>query len=224
MCPNGSRNTISGMLERYPRSANRNYAVVFDYDGTLIDSKQVKVRNYRDAIMAVFSPPEAMSPDIEESCLRTMGANRFLQLEDTLGILGMEASEMQREEWSRHYSALNRKTIPSVPEFPSVRRLLRGLEQAGYPLFAASGILEEEFLRELADRGLSGYFLEATGGDKEAFLKSLVERGFESILFVGDTIYDQRTAEEVGVSFFRIDTDEDVRRLEEQLLPTREDG
>jgi phosphoglycolate phosphatase-like HAD superfamily hydrolase len=212
------------MLERYPRSANRDYAVVFDYDGTLIDSKQVKVRNYRDAVMAVFSPPEAMSPAIEESCLRTMGANRFLQLEDTLGILGMEATEMQREQWSRRYSALNLKTIPSVAEFPSVRRLLRGLERAGYSLFAASGILEEEFLRELARRGLSGFFLEATGGDKEAFLKGLVERGFQPILFVGDTIYDERTAEVAGVSFFRIDTDEDVRRLESRLLPKREDA
>jgi phosphoglycolate phosphatase len=211
------------MLEQNTRSVYQNYAVVFDYDGTLIDSKQVKVRNYRDAIIAVFSPPETTCSDIEESCLRTMGANRFLQLEDTLGILGMKASEEQKKEWSRRYSALNRKTIPYVSEFPSVRRMLRGLEQAGYSLFAASGILEDEFLRELADRDLSRFFLEAKGGDKEAFLKSLMERGFEPILFVGDTIYDQRTAEEAGVSFFLIETDEDVRRLENQLLQQRGD-
>ena len=57
------------------------YAVVFDYDGTLIDSRQVKVRNYRDAVMGIFSPPEQRRGDIERSCLRTMGANRFIQLE-----------------------------------------------------------------------------------------------------------------------------------------------
>jgi phosphoglycolate phosphatase-like HAD superfamily hydrolase len=209
------------MPERDSQRPERNYAVVFDYDGTLIDSKQVKVRNYREAIESIFSPPEGKRKDIEESCLRTMGANRFLQLEDTLGILGMKASEEQQKEWSRRYSALNRKTIPYVSEFPSVRRTLRGLEQAGYSLFAASGILEDEFLQELADRDLSRFFLEAKGGDKEAFLKSLMERGFEPILFVGDTIYDQRTAEEVGVSFFRIDTEEDVRNLESHLLPGR---
>jgi phosphoglycolate phosphatase-like HAD superfamily hydrolase len=209
------------MLEQNGRPLNRNYAVVFDYDGTLIDSKQVKVRNYREAIRGIFSPPEGMRKDIEESCLRTMGANRFVQLEDTLRILGMKASEQQRENWSRLYSALNHKTIPSVAEFPSVRRLLSRLEESGYSLFAASGILEEEFLNELARRGLSHFFLEAKGGDKEAFLRSLMERGFEPILFVGDTIYDQRTAEQVGVSFFRIDTEEDVRKLESHLLPGR---
>jgi phosphoglycolate phosphatase-like HAD superfamily hydrolase len=207
------------MLEQNSHSLDRNYAVVFDYDGTLIDSKQVKVRNYREAIETIFSPSEGMRKDIEESCLRTMGANRFLQLEDTLRSLGMGASEEQRQRWSRLYSALNRKTIPSVAEFPSVRRLLSRLNKAGYALFAASGILEEEFLHELAERGLSRFFLEANGGDKEAFLRSLVDRGFGPILFVGDTIYDQRTAEQVGVSFFRIDTEEDVRRLESRLLP-----
>jgi phosphoglycolate phosphatase-like HAD superfamily hydrolase len=176
------------MLEQDSQPPDRSYAVVFDYDGTLIDSKQVKVRNYREAIETIFSPPEGTRKDIDESCLRTMGANRFLQLADTLRILGMKASEEQKEKWSRLYSALNRKTIPAVAEFPSVRRLLRGLKEAGYALFAASGILEEEFLHELAERGLSRFFLEAKGGEKEAFLTSLRERGFGTILFVGDTI------------------------------------
>lgn len=203
------------------RPPTAGYAVVFDYDGTMIDSKQVKVRNYREAIETIFFPPEGTRKNIEESCLRTMGANRFLQLEDTLRTLGMKATEQQRQSWSRLYSALNRKTIPLVAEFPSVRRLLRGLQEAGYSLFAASGILEEEFLHELAKRGLFPYFLEARGGDKEAFLRSLKERGFDPILFVGDTIYDRRTAEQAGVSFFRIDTEEDVRMLESRLLPGR---
>lgn len=209
------------MLEQNSQPKQRSYAVVFDYDGTLIDSKQVKVRNYRDAIETIFSPPDGMRKAIEESCLRTMGANRFVQLEDTLRSLGMNALEEQRKDWSRLYSTLNRKTIPSVAEFPSVRRVLKRLEEAGYSLFAASGILEEEFLHELAERGLSRFFIEAKGGDKVAFLRSLKDRGFGPILFVGDTIYDQRAAEQVGVSFFRIDTEEDVRKLESHLLPTR---
>jgi phosphoglycolate phosphatase-like HAD superfamily hydrolase len=209
------------MLEQNSQPKHRGYAVVFDYDGTLIDSKQVKVRNYSDAIETIFSPPEGMRKEIEESCLRTMGANRFVQLEDTLRSLGMNSSEEQRGKWSRLYSALNRQTIPSVAEFPSVRSLLSGLEEAGYSLFAASGILEEEFLHELEERGLSRFFLEAKGGDKEAFLSSLKDRGFGPILFVGDTIYDQRTAEQEGVSFFRIDTEEDILKLKSYLLSSR---
>lgn len=209
------------MLEQNSQPKPRGFAVVFDYDGTLIDSREVKVRNYRNAVEMIFSPPEDRRKDIEESCLRTMGANRFVQLEDTLLTLGMSASEEQRQTWSRLYSSLNRKTIPSVAEFPSVRRLLRGLEESGYALFTASGILEEEFLRELAERGLSRFFIEAKGGDKEAFLRSLKDRGFEPILFVGDTVYDQRTAEKEGVSFFRIDTEEDILKLESRLLSSR---
>jgi phosphoglycolate phosphatase-like HAD superfamily hydrolase len=197
-----------------------NPAVVFDYDGTLIDSRLIKVESYRRAVETVFSPPAGSEKRIEESCLRTMGANRFLQLEDTLKTLGLSASEEQRESWSRLYSSLNREALRRVEEFPSVRRLLGRLKEAGCAVFAASGILEKEFLRELAERGLDRFFLEAAGGDKAGFLRSLKARGYGDILFVGDTVYDRRTAEEEGVSFFRIDTDRDIRRLERQLLPS----
>jgi phosphoglycolate phosphatase-like HAD superfamily hydrolase len=194
-------------------------AVVFDYDGTLIDSRRVKVQSYRRAVEIVFSPPEGSGGDIEASCLRTMGASRFLQLEDTLRVLKLSATRRQRERWSRVYSSLNREALPRVSEFPSARRLLRRLKEAGYAIFAASGILEKEFLVELAGRGLSAFFLEASGADKAGFLRALKVRGYEPILFVGDTRYDRETAAREGVSFFRIDTDRDIRRLERELLP-----
>ena len=98
-------------LERRQVPGQPGYAVVFDYDGTLIDSRQVKLRNYTDAVLGIFSPPEQRRGDIEQSCLRTMGANRFIQLADTLGVLGIEASEQQRQDWSGLYSELNGRTI-----------------------------------------------------------------------------------------------------------------
>ena len=156
-------------------------------------------------------------PRVVASCVRTSGANRFLQLQDTLATLERSATPAQQEELSRLYSRLNAESVGAIQEFPSVRPLLRDLRSLGYPLYAASGILEEEFRRELDRRGLAELFLEIRGGDKLGFLRELLHRGFAGVLFVGDTPYDRRTADQAGASFYMVENDHDLRVLGMQL-------
>ena len=192
---------------------NQGFAVVFDFDGTLIDSKEVKTLNYLKAFEIVFRTKKEAKEKIIKSCEKTSGANRFLQLSDTLEALDLTATDEQKDTWSRQYSSLNSKSLKNIPEFPSVRGILKELIKKGFKLFAASGILEGEFLRELSRRRLMNFFLEVKGGDKLGFLKSLKERGFWPILFVGDTIYDEKTAMEASVMFFKIAKDNDFLDL-----------
>ena len=194
-------------------------AVVFDFDGTLIDSKEVKIENYVRAFYDIFRVDARFRETVYESCRHTAGANRFVQLEDTLNRLGIEATEEERERWSKRYSELNRESLSVIGEFPSVRGLLEKLKERGFSIFAASGILHEEFRRELEKRNLAGYFKEIKGGDKEGFLKSLKERNFKRIIFVGDTKYDGRAAEKAGVEFFKIENNDDILRLSRILSP-----
>ena len=196
---------------------SKGFAVVFDFDGTLIDSKHVKVRSYVKAFERIFKTGRDDQRVVTQTCQKNLGANRFVQLAETLKALDMSATEEQKEAWSLLYSDLNREALSSIPEFPSVRSTLRRLSRRGVALFAASGILGEEFIELLKGRNLSQFFLEVRGGDKSAFLSGLKERGYGPILFVGDTPYDRKTAEQAGVSFFQIDTDRDIRRLSEQL-------
>ncbi len=125
----------------------------------------------------------------------------------------MSVTDEQKDTWSRQYSSLNSKSLKKIPEFPSVRSIFEELNKKGVKIFAASGILEEEFLHELSRRKLTNFFLKAKGGDKLGFLKSLKERGFWPILFVGDTVYDEKTAIEAGVLFFKIAKDSDFLDL-----------
>ena len=192
---------------------NQGFAVVFDFDGTLIDSKEVKTLNYLKAFEIVFRTKKEAKEKIIKSCEKTSGANRFLQLSDTLGALDLTVTDEQKNTWSRQYSSLNSKSLKNIPEFPSVRGTLKELVKKGFKLFAASGILEGEFLRELSRRRLMNFFLEVKGGDKLGFLKSLKERGFWPILFVGDTVYDEKTAMEASVMFFKIAKDNDFLDL-----------
>jgi phosphoglycolate phosphatase-like HAD superfamily hydrolase len=188
-------------------------AVVFDFDGTLIDTAEIKIDNYVQAVERIFGTGKGDREIIRASGHRTYGANRFVQLADTLTSLGLEATDDQKESWSRLYSSLNSKDMIDVPEFPSVREMLRELKNTGFSLFAASSVLEEEFIGEMTRRKLLDFFSEAKGGDKLGFLRSLKERGFRSILFVGDTEFDRRTAEEAGVGFYKVEQDSDIRAL-----------
>ncbi len=190
-----------------------NVAVVFDFDGTLIDSKEVKIENYVRAFYDIFKVAPGYRETVYESCRYTAGANRFVQLEDTLNRLGIDATEEDKERWSKRYSELNRESLSVIGEFPSVRGLLEKLKKRGFRVFAASGILEDEFKRELKKRNLDIYFEEIKGGDKEGFLRALKRRNFRRIIFVGDTKYDGRAAEKAGVEFFKIETNDDILRL-----------
>lgn len=196
------------------RTPERNKtAVVFDFDGTLIDTAEIKIDNYVKAFERIFGTGKGEREAIRGSSLKTYGANRFAQLADTLASLGLEATDDQKESWSRLYSSLNRGALIGVREFSSVRKVLSSLRDMGFALFAASGVLEEEFIGEMTRRKLLDFFSEAKGGDKLGFLISLKERGFHPILFVGDTEFDRRTAEEAGVHFYKVKEDSDIRGL-----------
>lgn len=197
-------------------------AVVFDFDGTLIDTAEIKIDNYVQAVEGIFGTEQGEREIIRVSSLRTYGANRFVQLADTLTSLGLEATDDQKESWSRLYSSLNSKAMIDVPEFPSVREVLRELKNTGFSLFAASGVLEEEFIGEMTRRKLLDYFSEAKGGDKLGFLRSLKKRGFRPILFVGDTEFDRKTAEEAGVRFYKVEQDSDIRALFRYVISLQE--
>jgi len=188
-------------------------AIVFDYDGTLIDTMKIKAASYLKAFESVFNTSCRLKDKILESQKRTAGAHRFIQLSDTLGIFGLTATDEEKERWSTIYSSLNKKALTKVQLFPSVEKALDYLKQRGFQLFAVSGIPEHEFLAELSRKKLMRFFIEAKGGDKPSFLTSLKQRGFRIVLFAGDTSYDQKAAEDAGVLFFRVNSDKDIRAL-----------
>jgi phosphoglycolate phosphatase-like HAD superfamily hydrolase len=188
-------------------------AIVFDYDGTLIDTMKIKATSYLEAFETVFNGSTTAKEKILASHRRTSGAHRFIQLFDTLETLGLTATDEQRKNWSDLYSSLNSRALKDVALFPSVKQTLTSLRERGFQLFAVSGIPEEEFLGELSSKKLTSFFVEAKGVDKQGFLNSLEERGFRIVLFVGDTSYDEKAAADAGVPFYWVENDGDIRNI-----------
>ncbi len=192
--------------------------IVFDYDGTLVDNFAVKQESYWRAVSSVLGLPQGDRPAVDASFARTSGAHRFVQLTETLRDLGREATEEQREEFSRRFSAANEAARERMLEFPSARRTLEALRLRS-DLVLTSGLPHADLVGDAGRRGLAAYFVEIEGGDKGRTLDRLREAGRKVVLFVGDTPHDESVAEARGVPFHRVREDSDLAGLLEPSPP-----
>ncbi|MDR7418094.1 MAG: HAD hydrolase-like protein [Armatimonadota bacterium] len=190
--------------------------VVFDYDGTLVDTFAAKQQAYARAVADALGLGAGHRALLEASYARTSGANRFEQLAETARELGREITEAERAEFSRRFSAYNAEAADAMPEFPSARRVLRALART-YDLVLTSGMAQDPLVQDATRRGLIGYFVRVDGGDKGRALERLRDEGRDIVMLVGDTPHDEAVAAEHGVAFYRITGDADLVRLAEVL-------
>jgi phosphoglycolate phosphatase-like HAD superfamily hydrolase len=186
--------------------------VAFDYDGTLIDSYEIKRQSYWLAVSETLRLTAVQRPIVDASYARTSGAHRLQQLADTARALKITVSPAQEQEFSRLYSAYNDAAKDLMQEFPSVRSVLQAL-QARFDLALISGLPDDLLTSDARERGLGEFFMRIEGGDKGRALDHLRAEGRKVILFVGDTPHDEGVAEEKGVRFFQVRGDDDLRGI-----------
>ena len=87
----------------------------------------------------------------------------------------------------------------------------------------AESLVGGSIRRELERRGLREFFLEVRRGDETGSLKELKGKFPGTVLFAGYTEYGRREAEEAGTQFFRIEGDQDLRRLHRLLVSSSPD-
>jgi len=188
-------------------------AVLFDWDGTLVDSLPVKVHNTG----RLFQQAYGLHPDkVEASYRKHSGVPRrqlFDAILDECGLAGMDEATFQR--MSSEFSGMNREALtnPGMDGVvrPGSRETLGRLLELGCRLFVSSAADGAE-VRFLADQlGLGGYF-DRSGGEvlgshsgfgkgrghveyicKEYHLKP------HALLFIGDDLADIRLGKEAGV-------------------------
>lgn len=186
--------------------------VVFDYDGTLVDTFAAKRTAYWRAVADVFRLGEAHRALVEASFARTSGASRFVQFAQTAEDLGRPIGDAESKMLSERFSVYSAETADVMPEFPSTRRVLESLG-GRYDLVLTSGLPHDSLLADAERRGLAGFFVEIEGGDKDRTLDRLRGQGRAVVLFVGDTPYDESVATAHSVPFYRVGGDADLARL-----------
>ena len=178
-------------------------ALVFDLDGTLIDSR-------RDITTAINRMREALGlPAIPlETVVTMVGEGARLLVERALGP-GFPPDQVDRA-LARYLGYYGEVCLDETTPYPGIVEMLEALAPL-YPLALLSNKGEAFSRRILDGLGLSRFFTEVLGGDSlptrkpdPSGLRLLAERlgvPLERLLLVGDTWIDAETAHNAGSAF-----------------------
>ncbi|OGZ23986.1 MAG: hypothetical protein A2896_01435 [Candidatus Nealsonbacteria bacterium RIFCSPLOWO2_01_FULL_43_32] len=193
---------LSLISEVYQECANRVRAIIFDFDGTILESMDVKTK----AFTVLFNNyPEKIN---EIVALHTThgGMSRFEKLERIhRDILHEPLSEERKQKLSRQFSEYVYQGVLASPFVEGAQEFLEKYHQK-IPFFIASGTPDGEIKSLVKERGLGRYFKDVLGSPakkSELILKILKDFNLKNqeVIFVGDAIDDCEGAKEAGVKF-----------------------
>jgi len=173
--------------------------VLFDLDGTLVDSLDLILSSYRHTMREHLG---RVPPD--EEWLRTMGMPLRVQL--TSFAESPEQLETMFQTYIEHNQAYHDRLIRS---FPGMRQALSTLHRVGYRLGVVTSKIRDHALRELRTCGLDGLvdgLVSANDVERPKPHPEPVERGLRSldllaadVVLVGDSLYDLQAGRAAGV-------------------------
>jgi phosphoglycolate phosphatase len=180
--------------------SNRYDVLVFDWDGTLIDS----AAHIAFSLQAAFRDLGLQVPS-DEAARHVIG----LGLEDTLQYLDPSLENSRYQEVVDRYRAHFLAGDQGVELFPAVAQGIPSLHQAGYLMAVATGKSRRGLDRSLLATGLHSYFHASRCAD-EGFPKPhpdmlheimrALGAAPERTLMIGDTTHDLQMAQNAGVA------------------------
>jgi phosphoglycolate phosphatase-like HAD superfamily hydrolase len=184
-------------------SPERPAAVVFDCDGVLIESVEIKT----EAFVELFADHPEHHEAIARHHQTHLGISRFAKFEWIYReLLDFDLEGGESAELGRRFSKLVFARTVACPEVPGTVETLEALHGAGVPLFIASGTPQAELRRLIAARGWGAYFRGIHGSPrtKPSILESIAQAlhcSPEAMVFVGDGRTDLEAARETGTRF-----------------------
>lgn len=180
-------------------------AVIFDLDGTLIDSAPDLLNAANGMLAALKAPP------LELAQLRRFIGNGTPKLVER----SLKARELPAEgaaHAAAHADFMKRYMAAPTAEttiYPGVIAALEALRAAGHLMAICTNKPESPARSVLADLGMAPYFSAIVGGDTlrvrkpdpAPLLAALTPLGASSAVFVGDSEIDAETARLAGIAF-----------------------
>lgn len=172
--------------------------VIFDFDGTIVDSMQAF------ADIAAHVIPKYYSMDAQTArrkYLETSGIPFFQQLEVLFP--NDESNDIAADEFER----IKKKDFMSKPAYSGTRETLENLRKRGIKTVVSSNNFQElvdphvEKLGIIFDIVLGFKTNFAKGKDHFAYIEKVLNVQKEKMLFVGDSIKDGERAESFGIDF-----------------------
>jgi phosphoglycolate phosphatase-like HAD superfamily hydrolase len=191
-------------------------AVVFDFDGVILESADVKT----NAFVELYAEHgDDVVARVREHHLANLGVSRFKKFAWIAEhVFGRPLADGESAQLGDRFSALALAKVLTVPFVPGAEV---ALERIALPMFVASGTPQEELELIVERRGITPRFREVHGTPREkpVILRDLMARhglAPAETLFIGDGMSDHQAAVATGVEFLARDTvalhDEWVKR------------
>lgn len=176
--------------------------ILFDLDGVLLESTEVKTRAFRE----LFAEYPHQLKEILAYHENHAGVSRFEKFRHIVSrILREQLSDERFAFLCNRYSELVLVKVLSVPLVAGVQEFLQDYHRKAL-LFVASGTPQDEVGYVLEQRGLGSYFQGAFGSpsSKTEIVKTILSKwslSSDQVVLVGDSDTDLQAAENSGVRF-----------------------
>ena len=183
--------------------------VAFDFDGTLVDSNQVKVQSFYE-IVKNYDPGGKTVTAVLRRCSSEdrYGITRELAREFTAKGLPQPQPDVEilAAQWAEAYTSACETAIVNCPEIPGASGILAWLTSEGIPLYLNSRTPTETLNRLVTLRHLTHYFSGIYGApasklENLRYIQKLTQAQPDEILFVGDSEDDREAAAALGCHF-----------------------
>lgn len=184
-------------------------AIVFDFDGVILESAEVKT----DAFVELYA---AHGPSVVDQVrahhLANLGISRFKKFAWIAEhVLRAPLSDAESAALGVRFSDLALAKVLAAPFVPGAEAALAAAATRGLPMFVASGTPVDELRMIVERRGLAGWFREVHGAPREKpeVLRDVMARHAlapEAVLFIGDGMSDYKAARAAGTLFLARDT------------------
>ncbi len=178
-------------------------AIVFDFDGVLVESVDVKTR----AFVEIYRPyGDKVTEAVAAYHLAHGGVSRHEKFRHFHhALLGQALSLEEEQQLAARFSALVEDAVVAAPWVAGAREFV-GAHYQSMPLHVASATPTEELRRIINRRGMQAYFRQVEGAPlpKGEILRRIIAAGGcvpGRVLMVGDALADLEGARQAGTAF-----------------------
>lgn len=178
-------------------------AVLFDFDGVLAETSEIKVRAFAELYRE--HGPEVVDA-VRAHHLAHEGISRITKIRHCHeALLGIDLDDAGLAALGARYSALVEESVVAAAWVPGARAFLEA-HVGRVRMFVVSGTPGDELRRITARRGMDGYFVSVRGSPptKEPIIRDILAAESlapEQAVFVGDAMTDHDAARAAGLRF-----------------------
>ena len=183
-------------------------AIIFDFDGVLAESNQVKESAFEDLAKLYPQYAERMVAYHREH----YSSPRMIKFKYYVNELMDRPGDAELlEEMASRFSKIVKQNVIGAADVPGARALLEHVSKK-LPLYISSMTPQGELTEILEARGIDGYFVEVFGNppikkyDAIQRVLSREELRPSQVIFIGDSYSDYEVSHQTGVVFLGRDS------------------